>query len=81
MWLRNQLEAEGNDLLRVMVRSLAPPPRDGRAVGGHARLLVHLQPARDRFKRFSDEQQAEFTDKVGAFVNRLRVPEPDHPLL
>lgn len=31
-WLRNQLKAEGNDLLRVMMRSLArPPPRDGRA--------------------------------------------------
>ena len=38
-------------------------------MGSHARLQAHLQPARDRFKRLSDDQKAEFTDKIGAFVN------------
>ncbi len=44
-------------------------PAGNNRMGSHARLQAHLQPARDRFGRLSDDQQAEFTDKVGAFVN------------
>jgi len=44
-------------------------PARNNQMGSHARLLAHLQPARDRFKQLSDEQQAAFTDRVGAFVN------------
>ena len=44
-------------------------PAGNNWMGSHARLQAHLQPARDRFRRLSDDQQAEFTDKIGAFVN------------
>lgn len=44
-------------------------PAANNQMGSHARLQAHLQPARDRFGRLSDDQQAEFTDRVGAFVN------------
>ena len=52
----------------AFARAFYTPARNNQ-MGSHARLLAHLQPARDRFKRLSDEQQAEFTDRVGAFVN------------
>ena len=44
-------------------------PAGNNRMGSHARLQAHLQPARDRFGRLSDDEQAEFTDRVGAFVN------------
>ena len=44
-------------------------PAGNNQMVAHARLQAHLQPARDRFQRLSDDEQAQFTDRVGAFVN------------
>ena len=44
-------------------------PAGNNQMVAHARLQAHLQPARDRFARLSDDEQAQFTDRVGAFVN------------
>ena len=58
------LESEVDAFARAFYR-----PRKNRQMDGHARLQAHLQPARDRFKKRSDDQQTLFADRIGAFVN------------
>ena len=66
--LRNQLEAEGNDLLRMMVRSLAPPPHDGqprdRVPVGLAECSVGPATLRNRPDKAGSDQRAPILDPL-----------------
>ncbi len=43
-------------------------PFDKRQDGDHARLVLELQPAVDRFRHLEEDEQARFRDRLGAFV-------------